>query len=188
MAAKLTRRTFVGLVAAAGGAALSGCGASPGNETGGTVESNAATPQRIKMAVYRDPNCGCCEEWAAIARKAGYDVTLVDHPNMSAIKRRYGLPEELSSCHTAPNSPATSSRDMYRSATSTVCWKDVRPVSRGLPSPVCRGARRGWKCPAARRIRSRSLRSMPPARAAFLPIQRWGPPDERAKHETVHHR
>lgn len=101
MAAKLTRRTFVGLVAAAGGAALSGCGTSPGNETGGTVESNTATPQRVRMAVYRDPNCGCCEEWAAIARKAGYDVTLVDHPNMSAIKRQHGVPEELSSCHTA---------------------------------------------------------------------------------------
>jgi hypothetical protein len=52
------------------------------------------------MTVYRDPSCGCCEAWAAIARDAGYRVELVDHPDMPAIKRRYGVPDELLSCHT----------------------------------------------------------------------------------------
>ena len=52
------------------------------------------------MTVYRDPSCGCCEAWAAIARDAGYRVSVVDHPDMAAIKRQFGVPEELLSCHT----------------------------------------------------------------------------------------
>ena len=53
------------------------------------------------MTVYRDPSCGCCEAWAEIAKKAGYQVALVDHPDMPAIKARLGVPEALASCHTA---------------------------------------------------------------------------------------
>lgn len=53
------------------------------------------------MTVYRDPGCGCCEKWAALARDAGYRVELVDSADMPAIKRKYGVPAELQSCHTA---------------------------------------------------------------------------------------
>lgn len=61
----------------------------------------AATPQTsLAMTVYRDPSCGCCEAWASLARQAGYQVSLVDHPDMTAIKKRFGVPEELASCHT----------------------------------------------------------------------------------------
>ena len=52
------------------------------------------------MTIYRDPSCGCCEAWAEIARNAGYQVTVIDHPDMAAIKRQYRVPEELASCHT----------------------------------------------------------------------------------------
>ena len=52
------------------------------------------------MTVYRDPSCGCCEAWAAIARNAGYQVKVIDHPDMPAIKAKYGVPDELLSCHT----------------------------------------------------------------------------------------
>ncbi|QNM83970.1 DUF411 domain-containing protein [Sphingomonas sabuli] len=53
------------------------------------------------MTIYRDPSCGCCEAWAGIARQAGYEVRVVDHPDMPAIKRRYGVPDRLLSCHTS---------------------------------------------------------------------------------------
>ena len=52
------------------------------------------------MAVYRDPECGCCEEWAERARAAGYSVTVLDRPDMPFIKEKYGVPVELRSCHT----------------------------------------------------------------------------------------
>ncbi|HEX8215294.1 MAG TPA: DUF411 domain-containing protein [Allosphingosinicella sp.] len=53
------------------------------------------------MTVFRDPSCGCCETWAQIARQAGYAVDLRDDQDMSGVKRRLGVPEELASCHTA---------------------------------------------------------------------------------------
>lgn len=53
------------------------------------------------MLVYRDPECGCCEAWADIARKAGYEVRVENRTDMPAVKARYGVPSELASCHTA---------------------------------------------------------------------------------------
>lgn len=52
------------------------------------------------MTVYRDPSCGCCEAWAGLARDAGYQVNVIDHPDMPAIKAQYGVPDALLSCHT----------------------------------------------------------------------------------------
>ena len=52
------------------------------------------------MTVYRDPSCGCCEAWAKVAEDAGYQVTLLDDNNMTAVKQRLGVPAELASCHT----------------------------------------------------------------------------------------
>src|SRR3546814_2660673 len=39
--------------------------------------------------------------WAKIAEDAGYQVTLLDDNNMTAVKQRLGVPAELASCHTA---------------------------------------------------------------------------------------
>lgn len=109
MTATLTRRAFVGAAIAAAGLAAAGCGA-PERNTVDVAEAAsqvaplagaaAASPQLAAMTVYRDPSCGCCGAWAEIARQAGYQVTLVDHPDMPAVKRRYDVPEELASCHT----------------------------------------------------------------------------------------
>ena len=52
------------------------------------------------MTVYRDPGCGCCEKWATQARQVGYQISVIDSPDMPAVKRKFGVPEELSSCHT----------------------------------------------------------------------------------------
>jgi len=110
MTMRFNRRTVVGGLAAAGGAVLAGCGR-PGDETGppagpANVQSAAANPagparRAEAMTVYRDPSCGCCEAWAEIARAAGHEVRLVDHPDMAGLKRRLGVPEALASCHTA---------------------------------------------------------------------------------------
>ena len=35
-----------------------------------------------------------------MAGEAGYQVRVVDHPDMPSIKRQYGVPEALASCHT----------------------------------------------------------------------------------------
>lgn len=53
------------------------------------------------MTVYKDPNCGCCNGWVDHVRAAGFDVTVRNEGDMSGMKKRFGVPTELTSCHTA---------------------------------------------------------------------------------------
>ena len=109
MTAQLTRRTFVGGAVAAGSLAIVGCGErrrdTESHEVADTTAAaggaGATVPALAAMTVYRDPSCGCCEAWAGLARHAGYEVRLVDHQDMPAIKRQQRVPESLVSCHTA---------------------------------------------------------------------------------------
>ena len=101
---ELTRRGAVGGILAAGALILAGCSRRKATQearqpTASSTSQNVAPA--AAMVVYRDPSCGCCEAWSELARSAGYDVTLKDEPDMAAIKRKYGVPEELASCHTA---------------------------------------------------------------------------------------
>jgi hypothetical protein len=106
MMSALSRRSMISGLAAAGSLALIGCGSSEkkhdqrGQAPAGRSGSSTPAPQAAAMTVYRDPSCGCCEAWAEIARKAGYQVELIDHPDMAAIKRQYDVPDDLLSCHT----------------------------------------------------------------------------------------
>jgi hypothetical protein len=87
---------------------LVGCGPSGedsqvAEQKGGAPDTKKAAPTAAPgaMIVYRDPSCGCCESWARIAAKAGFKVDLRDDADMAGVKRRLGVPEDLSSCHTA---------------------------------------------------------------------------------------
>lgn len=101
----LSRRNMLVGLTAAGGLALVGCGPNGNSENrfSDTAQSGPVAPATARaaaMTVYRDPSCGCCKAWAGIARQAGYQVSLVDHSDMQAIKRQYGVPDGLASCHT----------------------------------------------------------------------------------------
>jgi hypothetical protein len=56
-----------------------------------------------KIAVYKTPTCGCCSAWIKHIKKAGFHVKSenVTYGELAGLKRRYGIPPELSSCHTA---------------------------------------------------------------------------------------
>ncbi|OWR01126.1 DUF411 domain-containing protein [Sphingopyxis witflariensis] len=97
-AARYSRRSLLGLIAAAGGVALAGCNSAPAAPV--ADKATEALPAAKKMLVYRDPECGCCTAWAEIAQKAGYEVTVESRPDMPEIKVRHGVPAELASCHT----------------------------------------------------------------------------------------
>lgn len=85
-----------------GGFLLVGCSPSGGRSAdGGNVSADpAASTRKAAMTVYRDPSCGCCEAWATIAEQAGYQVSLLDDADMTAVKQRLGVPPQLASCHT----------------------------------------------------------------------------------------
>lgn len=100
-----SRRSLLGLFAVAGGALLAGCDRKPAAAAGAVAAGASQAPAKgtstVPMLVYRDPECGCCEAWADIARAAGYAVTVENRADMAAVKARYGVPGELASCHTA---------------------------------------------------------------------------------------
>lgn len=61
----------------------------------------AAQAAEEDVVMYKDPNCGCCGQWAEHLRANGFSVQEVATRDMAAIKREAGLPHELASCHTA---------------------------------------------------------------------------------------
>jgi hypothetical protein len=87
-----SRRQFLTTLAAtAGTLAATRLGAQPARP--------AAAPR--DMVVYKDPNCGCCTEWVKHIRAAGFTVKVNDLTDMATVKRSFGVPATLESCHTA---------------------------------------------------------------------------------------
>ncbi len=55
----------------------------------------------IPIKVYKDPNCGCCKEWVKHLEANGFQVETMDMPDMSMVKQKYGVKQEIQACHTA---------------------------------------------------------------------------------------
>ncbi len=53
------------------------------------------------MTVYKSPTCGCCKEWVAHMRKAGFTLLVHDLDDVTEMKHTAGVPDKLASCHTA---------------------------------------------------------------------------------------
>jgi hypothetical protein len=53
------------------------------------------------IELYKSPTCGCCTEWAAIMEDKGYEVNIHHKQSWNNIKREFGMPNQLMSCHTA---------------------------------------------------------------------------------------
>ena len=83
--------------------ALLGAGAAiallPGRSRAAT---NAPTPPSTltPLEVWKDPNCGCCQDWVIHMQANGFAVKVHDTGN-NAVRARLGLPQKLGSCHTA---------------------------------------------------------------------------------------
>jgi hypothetical protein len=58
-------------------------------------------PAPIKIITHRNPGCTCCEGWAEHMRKAGFEVTLSDDPELAAYREKLGVPSDLAGCHTS---------------------------------------------------------------------------------------
>ncbi|MFL5486918.1 MAG: DUF411 domain-containing protein [Gemmatimonadaceae bacterium] len=61
----------------------------------------AAKSEKPTITVYKSPSCGCCKSWIEHLTKHGYRVDAKDTPDMAEIKRTLGVPDGLTSCHTA---------------------------------------------------------------------------------------
>jgi len=69
--------------------------------TGAARPSVTPASKEPTITVYKDASCGCCKSWIEHLIKHGYRVDAKDSDDMTEIKRSLGLPEALTSCHTA---------------------------------------------------------------------------------------
>ncbi|MGB3471435.1 MAG: DUF411 domain-containing protein [Erythrobacter sp.] len=65
------------------------------------ADSHAAMVEHGTLHVAKDPTCGCCGAWVALAREEGFDVETTDTDDIAGAKLDAGVPEALWSCHTA---------------------------------------------------------------------------------------
>jgi hypothetical protein len=102
----LTRRACLGVGARLAGAGLAA--AAVGALRPATLAAAVArvapgtTPSApVAITVYKDPNCGCCEQWVTHMAAAGFRPAVRDVTDLPAVKARLGVPDALHSCHTA---------------------------------------------------------------------------------------
>ena len=54
----------------------------------------------IHAVLYKNPQCSCCESYAAYLEKNGFKVDVKPTNDLAAISSKAGVPTELEGCHT----------------------------------------------------------------------------------------
>ena len=101
------------------------------------------------LTVYKDPNCGCCAGWVDHLTRAGFSATVVNQPDLAAIRARHGVPDAVLSCLTAlidgyfveGHVPAEDIKRLIR----------LKPQARGLALPGMPVGSPGMESPDGRR-------------------------------------
>jgi hypothetical protein len=52
-----------------------------------------------KVVIYKSPYCGCCSSYIPYLEKEGFQVEIIDTEDLSSVKEKYQIPEEMGSCH-----------------------------------------------------------------------------------------
>jgi hypothetical protein len=66
------------------------------------LAASAAIAQAIPgVEVFKSASCGCCGAWVARLRQNGFQVITHDVGDVSAERKKLGMPDRLGSCHSA---------------------------------------------------------------------------------------
>ncbi|NMG06025.1 DUF411 domain-containing protein [Brasilonema sp. UFV-L1] len=57
--------------------------------------------QNQHATVYRSPDCTCCGGWINHLKTHGFKIKDFRTPDIEAVKQKYNVPDNLTSCHTA---------------------------------------------------------------------------------------
>jgi hypothetical protein len=96
------------------------------------VSSRIAAGQEL-ITVHKDPNCGCCEGWVRHLQKNGFATKVVETTELDAVKKRFGVPDDLASCHTAEAAGYIIEGHVPASAVRRLLAE--KPVAKGLSVP-----------------------------------------------------
>jgi hypothetical protein len=61
---------------------------------------NALAESPKSGTLFKNPDCSCCEEYAKYLRRNGYTINVVSTDDLSVVKRKHSVPEQLEGCHT----------------------------------------------------------------------------------------
>src|SRR5271156_986365 len=65
------------------------------------VWATEAMSETKEVILYKNPQCTCCEGYAAYLRKNGFSVKVIATQDLTLIKKEHGVPEQLEGCHTS---------------------------------------------------------------------------------------
>ncbi len=65
-----------------------------------TIQPEVASAD-TSIVVYKSPTCGCCHNWVEHLKENDFDVIAHDVADIAEIKTQLGIPNDLTSCHTA---------------------------------------------------------------------------------------
>ena len=54
----------------------------------------------VSAVLYKNPQCGCCENYAAYLRSNGFDVEVKPTNDLAQISSDAGVPADMEGCHT----------------------------------------------------------------------------------------
>jgi hypothetical protein len=60
-----------------------------------------AAPVAQEITVYKLNSCGCCAKWVEHLKASGFQVAVQEVDDPAEYAQKNGVPEELTSCHTA---------------------------------------------------------------------------------------
>jgi hypothetical protein len=60
----------------------------------------ATSAEPIHATLYKNPQCSCCEGYAAYLRENGFDVDVKPTNDLAEISQKAGVPEAYQGCHT----------------------------------------------------------------------------------------
>jgi hypothetical protein len=87
----------------------------------------------IPATLYKNPNCGCCEEYAKYLGANGFDVTIINSHNVAQLQKETGVPPHLAGCHTTRIGPYIFEGHVPVDSVKRVL--ETKPIIKGLSIP-----------------------------------------------------
>ena len=66
-----------------------------------TAAMALAAQKPVTVEVFKTSTCGCCALWVEHLEDQGFTTRVTDVDDLSAIKKKHGVPSRAASCHTA---------------------------------------------------------------------------------------
>ena len=66
-----------------------------------SMSLSAAPVAALEVKLYKNPQCGCCENYANYLRENGFTVEVEPTHDLAQISRDAGLADDIQGCHTA---------------------------------------------------------------------------------------